>query len=213
MPSSLDLFGPAPDAPQVDAGEHIVLAWRDPATETAEQRAARQDAQWRAERQNFLRNQEVRRPTRQPRRCVGYRSLEEAKRWKLIGLWPIPADMKELPIEEAERQHREAALLDDRIVSADDVYRWLLERAWIESAPNGKGWARLRTCPWQDDHDRNASEASQRAGWRTGRFGSFHCFGCRHTTREFFLWLHGVDPAFPGIVRYALAFGWEVRHA
>jgi len=40
-----------------------------------------------------------------------------------------------------------------------------------------------------------------------------HCFGCRRTTRDFLLWLHGVDPVFPGIVRYALAFGWSYVHA
>jgi hypothetical protein len=221
MPSPVDFFGSARNAPQVDVADN----------ETDEQLAERLQAQWRAERRNFERNEEVRRRANRPPRLYvrshsGRIPFDEAKRWRRIGLWPIAPNMKELPIEVAERQHaeREAArrqagaissyrpdeTIDDRMIPGDDVYRWMLNRALIERGPNHKGWARLRACPWQGDHERTAS---QHASWRTGRFGSFHCFGCRRTTRDFLLWVHGVDPVFPGIVRYALAFGWELRHA
>jgi hypothetical protein len=102
---------------------------------------------------------------------------------------------------------------DERLIPGDDVYLWLRDRGLTKRLPDRKGWAELTACPWQAGHDPNASEGSRHASWRIGRFGSFHCFGCRHTTRDFLLWLHGEEPAFPGIVRYALAFGWEVRHA
>ena len=168
--------------------------------ETDEQLAERLQAQWRAERQTFVRNEELRRRAIQPRRRTG--------------LQPVVKKPPIMPLKSVVAlSYRPDEKRDDRIIPGDDVHRWLLDRGLIKHGPDGKGWARLKACPWQADHDRNASEASQHAGWRTGRFGSFHCFGCRRTTRDFLLWLHGVDPVFPGIVRYALAFGWELRHA
>jgi len=62
--------------------------------ETDGQLAERLQAQWRAERRNFERNEEVRRRANQPRRDSrgrsGSKTLDEAKRWRRIGLWPIP---------------------------------------------------------------------------------------------------------------------------
>jgi hypothetical protein len=124
-------------------------------------------------------------------------------------LYPF-ADL--VPVREGTTVWRPPEAFDPRLIPGDDVYQWLGERGLIAQAADRKGWSRLTSCPWVADHDRNASHASQHASWRVGRFGSFHCFGCRHDTRDFVLWLHGEDPAFRGVVRYALAYGWDVNH-